>query len=132
LIVDPQRFNALAESRCSLERLSFNEGGCLRLQEFILVFQTVQDCLSSHAALERWDVVRRSQTEWKILEDYTKKLEMATKPQPVLRPPHSRVVVHNGMDAAYLQNTLRKLGELPEMDSRVLLVGVSTFLSCGT
>ncbi|KXN90805.1 hypothetical protein AN958_03459 [Leucoagaricus sp. SymC.cos] len=119
-IIDDQRINALAQSRCSPDRSTLQRKDCLRLEHFSLVFQQSQYCLGTHAALEGWGNIGRSPNEWAELLRISKSLEEVSQPRGL----HLRTRFYPSkprLNIAQLKTAINELIALSDIDSRVLL-----------
>ncbi|KAF9446348.1 hypothetical protein P691DRAFT_211532 [Macrolepiota fuliginosa MF-IS2] len=122
---DNQLFTALARFRCSAERTSPQEGDCVRLEEFRLVFLRPEECLSSHIILEGWDGAPVSQDIWETLLGCVASLGEGINSLRLRGRWQEKL--NKTPDTARIKMALGMLESTPDVDSRVILRSNATY-----
>ncbi|KAF7782985.1 hypothetical protein Agabi119p4_2361 [Agaricus bisporus var. burnettii] len=119
LVVDAQRFNALAQRCCSQNRISRRDSDCVRLDVLGLRFEYPEQCLWFQQALQMW---RYDPTDWSVLQNCVKELqEIDEELEDVFCCFAFDIEDQTSRMRTRLQTVLRTLEELPDLDPRILL-----------
>lgn len=120
LVVDAQRFNALAQRCCSQNRISRRDSDCVRLDVLGLRFEYPEQCLWFQQALQMW---RYDPTDWSVLQNCVKELqEIDEELEDVFCCFAFDIEDQTSRMRTRLQTVLRTLEELPDIDPRIFLV----------